>query len=33
MENESEELARILTREEGKTLAESRSEVVRAVHL
>jgi aldehyde dehydrogenase (NAD+) len=31
MENESEELARILTREEGKTLAESRSEVARAV--
>lgn len=33
MENEAEELARILTREEGKTLAESRAEVWRAISI
>lgn len=33
MENEAEELARILTREEGKTLNESRAEVARAIDI
>jgi len=33
MEDEAEELARILTREEGKTLAESRAEVWRAISI
>lgn len=33
LENESEELARILTREEGKTINESRAEVSRAISI
>ncbi len=33
LEDEADELARVLTREEGKTLAESRAEVARAVSI